>query len=127
MSVTPINLPSAPPAKGPYSTAVRAGDWIVFAGQIGIDPEHGTLVPGGMEAEAARIFETLNVLIAEAGATKARVARVAIFVTDLTQFPPVNAAYEAFLEGARPARTTVQVAALPVDASIEVEVWIHNG
>jgi len=126
MTTTPLTLAAAPPAKGPYSAAVRAGDWLVFAGQIGIDPESGALVPGGMEAEAARIFATLDALIAEAGATKADLARVAIFVTDLAQFPPINEAYEVFLEGARPARTTVQVAALPAGASIEVEIWIHT-
>ncbi len=126
MTVQPLPLSSAPPAKGPYSAAVRAGDWIVFAGQIGVDPASGELVGGGTLAEAARIFTTLDALIAEAGATKADLARVAVFVTDLGDFAAVNDLYEVFLAGNRPVRTTVQVAALPAGAHIEVEVWIHR-
>lgn len=126
MSVTPLSLPSAPPAKGPYSTAVRAGDWIVFAGQIGVDPETGALVAGGTLAEAGRIFTTIDALLAEAGVTKADIARAAVFVTDLGDFAAVNDLYGAFLGEHRPVRTTVQVAALPAGAHIEVEIWVHQ-
>jgi 2-iminobutanoate/2-iminopropanoate deaminase len=126
MTTEILPLPSAPQGKGPYSPAVRAGDWIVFSGQIGTDPATGSLVEGGMLAEADRIFATLDALIPEAGASKTDIARVAVFVTDLGEFAPMNEAYAAFFGEHRPARTTVQVAALPAGAHIEIEIWVHK-
>lgn len=123
MTVTPQTTPSAPPALGPYSHAVRAGDWLVLSGQVGIDPATGTLVAGGVEAQARRILTNIPAILADCGASLTDVAKSLIFLTDLADFQTVNGVYaEAFGEH-RPARSTVQVAALPGGAAVEVEVW----
>ena len=125
MSVQPLPTPSAPPVAGPYSTAVRAGDWLVLAGQIGFDPASGTLVDGGVEAEAAQALANVGAVLSDCNASWSDVAKVGIFLTDLGNFAAVNALYEETLGGHRPARTTVGVAALPAGAAIEIECWAY--
>ena len=110
---------------GPYSTAVRAGDWLVLAGQIGLDPATGTLVTGGVEAEAARALANVGAVLSDCHATWPDVAKVGIFLTDLGNFAAVNALYEEALGSHRPARSTVGVAALPAGAAIEIECWAY--
>jgi 2-iminobutanoate/2-iminopropanoate deaminase len=127
MSVRPLPTPSAPPARGPYSPAVAAGDWIVLAGQVGVDPETGELVPGGVEAEARQVLANVEAVLADCEVTWADVAKVGIFLTDLGNFGAVNALYEAELGEHRPARSTVGVAALPAGASVEIECWAYVG
>ena len=127
MSVEPLDTPSAPPVKGPYSPAVRAGDWIVCAGQVGVDPSTGELVAGGVEAEARQVLANLRGVLADAGATWADVAKVGIFLTDLGNFAVVNALYEAEIGAHRPARSTIGVAALPAGACVEIECWAYLG
>lgn len=127
MAVEPIDTPSAPPVKGPYSPAVRAGDWIVCAGQIGVDPATGELVAGGVEAEARQALANLRAVLADCAVVWSDVAKVGIFLTDLGNFPVVNALYEAELDGHRPARSTVGVAALPAGAAVEIECWAYVG
>lgn len=127
MAVEPIDTPSAPPVKGPYSPAVRAGDWIVCAGQVGVDPSTGVLVDGGVEAETQQVLANLRGVLADSEATWADVAKVGIFLTDLGNFAAVNALYEAEIGEHRPARSTVQVAALPAGAAVEIECWAYVG
>ena len=127
MSVEPIDTPSAPPVLGPYSHAVRAGDWIVCSGQLGIDPPSGVLVPGGVEDEARQVLANVGAILADAGASWSDVAKVTIFLTDLGNFAAVNALYEAALGGHRPARSTIGVAALPAGAGVEIECWAYQG
>jgi 2-iminobutanoate/2-iminopropanoate deaminase len=115
--------PSAPPAAGPYSPAVRAGEWVVLSGQLGLGAD-GALVEGGVAAQAARAFANVGGVLADCDATWGDVARVALFLTDLSAMPVVNACYESALGGHRPARTTIGVAALPMGAAIEVEAWV---
>jgi 2-iminobutanoate/2-iminopropanoate deaminase len=123
---TPIPTPHAPPVAGPYSPAVRAGDWIVCAGQVGFDPATGRLA-GGVEAQTRQALANVAAVLGDCGASLAAVAKTTVFVTDLGEFAAVNAAYaEAFGEH-RPARSTVQVAALPAGAAVEVEVWAYVG
>jgi 2-iminobutanoate/2-iminopropanoate deaminase len=110
---------------GPYSPAVRAGDWLVLAGQVGIDPATGKLVPGGTEAEARQVLANVGAVLADCAATWADVAKVTIFLVDMTEFPLVNAVYEAAIGTHRPARSTVAVAALPAGARVEIETWAH--
>ena len=124
MSVHSLPTPSAPPVAGPYSPAVRAGDWIVLAGQLGLGND-GALVAGGTEAQARQALANVAAVLADCGASWGHVAKVTLFLTDLTEFPAVNAVYAETLGSHRPARTTVQVAALPAGASIEVECWAH--
>jgi 2-iminobutanoate/2-iminopropanoate deaminase len=125
MKVEPVPTPSAPPAAGPYSPAVRAGDWLVLAGQIGIDPATGRLVAGGTEAQARQVLANVGAVLADCGASWSDVAKVGIFLTDLGNFTAVNALYEGVLGGHRPARSTVGVAALPGGAEVEIECWVY--
>lgn len=125
MPVSPVPTPTAPAPAGPYSPAVRAGDWIVLAGQIGLDPATGALVEGGTEAEARRVMLNLAAVLGDCGATFTDVAKTTVFLTDLADGPAVNAIYTEAIGDHRPARSTVQVAALPAGAHIEVEAWVH--
>jgi 2-iminobutanoate/2-iminopropanoate deaminase len=117
--------PSAPPVAGPYSPAVRAGDWYVLSGQIGLGAD-GSLAAGGIDAEARQVLANVGAVLADVGSTWADVAKVTIFLTDLGNFGAVNALYEGALGSARPARSTVQVAALPAGASVEIECWVYR-
>ncbi len=112
----------APSPIGPYQQAIVFGDLLFTSGQIGIDPSTGKLVPGGVEKEAERIFESLLAILKEAGSSPHQVIKVNIFLVDLGHFSLVNKIYENFLGDARPARTTVQVAGLPMGAAIEVDL-----
>lgn len=120
-----LPTPSAPPVAGPYSPAVRAGDWVVLSGQLGLDAD-GALVAGGTEAEAGQALANVAAVLSDCGASWADVAKVAIFLTDMGEFPRVNARYEQALAPHRPARTTVAVAGLPAGASIEIECWVYQ-
>jgi 2-iminobutanoate/2-iminopropanoate deaminase len=125
MAVEPVSTPSAPPAAGPYSPAVRAGDWIVLAGQVGLDPAGGGIVGGGVEAQARQALANIAAVLRDCGAALTDVAKTTVFVTDIGQFGTVNRVYaEAFGEH-RPARSTVQVAALPAGAEVEIEAWAY--
>ena len=124
--VRPVPTPHAPVPAGPYSPAVRAGDWLVLSGQIGLDPATGTLVTGGVEAEAAQVLANIGAVLGDCGADWADVAKVAIFLTDIGNFAAVNALYERTMGGHRPARTTVAVAGLPAGAAVEMECWAHR-
>jgi len=126
MTVEIVRTPHAPPAAGPYSPAVRAGDWIVLAGQVPIDPSTGRLVDGDAAAQAGQALANVAAVLRDCGASLADVAKATVFVTDLGRLAAVNEVYaEAFGEHA-PARSTVQVAALPLGAMIEIEVWAHS-
>ena len=123
MAVAPVVTPNAPALAGPYSPAVRAGDWIVLSGQLGLDPATNVLVEG-LEAQARQVLANLGAVIRDCGAAMTDVAKTMLFMTDLAGFPVVNAAYaEAFGEH-RPARSTIQVAALPMGAVVEIEAWL---
>lgn len=126
MPATPVPTPNAPPVAGPYSPAVRAGDWLVLAGQVGVDPASGTL-PGGVEAQTRQALANVAAVLADCGASLADVAKTTVFVTDLGDFATVNAVYAEAFGGHRPARSTVQVAALPAGALVEIEAWAHVG
>jgi 2-iminobutanoate/2-iminopropanoate deaminase len=124
MSVHPLPTPSAPPVAGPYSPAVRAGDFVVLAGQVGFGPD-GTLADGGIEVETRQVLANIEAVLADVGATWGDVARVTIFLTDLGNFATVNALYEGAIGASRPARTTIGVAALPAGALVEIECWAY--
>jgi 2-iminobutanoate/2-iminopropanoate deaminase len=124
MSVHPLPTPSAPPVAGPYSPAVRAGDFVVLAGQVGFGPD-GTLAEGGIEVETRQVLANIEAVLTDVGAAWGDVARVTIFLTDLGNFATVNALYEGAIGASRPARTTIGVAALPAGALVEVECWAY--
>jgi len=125
MPAVPVPTPSAPPAAGPYSPAVRAGDWLVLAGQVGIDPASGKMVAGGVEAEARQVLANVGAILADCGASFADVAKTTVFVTDIADFALVNAVYAEAFGDHKPARSTVEVAALPAGAHVELEAWAH--
>jgi 2-iminobutanoate/2-iminopropanoate deaminase len=124
MGVEPIRTPSAPPVAGPYSPAVRAGDFVVLAGQVGFDAS-GTLVAGGIDAETRQVLANIASVFDDVGAGWGDVARATIFLTDLGNFGTVNALYEGAIGPHRPARTTIGVAALPAGALVEIECWVY--
>lgn len=116
-----INTPAAPAAIGPYSQAIRAGDFVFTSGQIGLDPTSGALAEG-VEAQARQALVNLAAVLAEAGATFADVAKTTIFLADMADFQSVNQVYAAQFTAAPPARSTVQVAGLPRRALVEIEM-----
>jgi 2-iminobutanoate/2-iminopropanoate deaminase len=119
----PVDTPNAPPVAGPYSAAVRAGDWLVLAGQVPIDPVTGALVEGDASAQCRQVLANLAAVLADCGATLADVAKTTVFVTDLGDFGAMNAVYAEEFGDHKPARATVQVAALPLGAKVEIEAW----
>jgi 2-iminobutanoate/2-iminopropanoate deaminase len=127
MPVTPAATPSAPPVAGPYSPAVRAGDWLVLAGQVGLDPATGTIVDGGAEAQARQVLANIAAVLGDCGASLRDVAKTTIFVTNIGSFADVNAVYAEAFGDHRPARSTVEVSALPGGALVEIETWAYLG
>lgn len=128
MSVEPITTPSQPWAGGPYSTAVRAGDWIVCSGQVGIDPASGNVVSGGVEAQARQALANVTAVLSDAGATWADVAKVTLFigVESPQGMQEINAVYGEVVGEHRPARSAIGVAWLPLGTVFEVEVWAYR-
>lgn len=116
-----INTTAAPAAIGPYSQAVRAGDLIFTSGQIGLDPITGKLVEG-IEAQTRQVLANLAVILEAAGATFENVVKTTIFLTDMGDFQTVNMIYASEFAADPPARSTVQVAALPRRALVEIEM-----
>ena len=122
---TAISTSAAPAAIGPYSQAIRVGDTLYTSGQIPIDPATGEFVPGGIAEQTTQVLENLKAILAEAGADFTHVVKTMVFLKDLKDFAAMNGVYARYLapEGAiAPARSTVQVAALPKDALVEIEV-----
>jgi len=118
--------PGAPPPVGPYSPGVLAGGWLYLSGQIAL-MEDGTLVPGGVDAEARLVFERLGRMLSMAGATPAHVVKVTLYLTDMASFQTVNAACASFFFEPYPARVTVGVRELPRGANLEVDVVAYLG
>jgi len=121
MSHERIASERAPRALGPYAPAVRAGELVFCAGQIGLDPATGKLVPGGVAAETARVCENLAAVLEAAGLRLADVVKTTVYVVDLGEFAIVNEVYGRYFPAPHPARATVQVAALPAGARVEIE------
>jgi 2-iminobutanoate/2-iminopropanoate deaminase len=116
-----IATPGAPRALGPYSQGVAAGDLVFCAGQVGLDPATGALVPGGIAAETGRVLENLGAVLAVAGLSLADVVKTTVFLVDLAEFAAMNEVYGRHFSAPYPARATVQVAALPAGARVEIE------
>jgi 2-iminobutanoate/2-iminopropanoate deaminase len=116
-----IESPSAPRPVGPYSQAVSSGELVFCAGQIGLDPASGKLVPGGTVAELQQALFNLAAVLAAAGLGMEDVVKTTLFLVDLADGPAVNAAYGEAFRAPYPARSTVQVSALPAGARIEIE------
>jgi|HubBroStandDraft_6_1064221.scaffolds.fasta_scaffold76799_3 2-iminobutanoate/2-iminopropanoate deaminase len=111
----------APPV-GPFSAAVSAGEFVFLSGQVGQDPLTSKLVAGGASAQTEQIFKNLRAVLRAAGKSFADVARVGVYLTDMADFAAMNAVYERHFDRPYPARTTIAVAALPLGASVEIDV-----
>lgn len=116
-----ISTHSAPAAIGPYSQAIADGDWVFCSGQLGVDPATSRVVEGGVAAETRRAMENLREVLTAAGLGFDDIVKTTIYLADLTDFELVNRIYDEHLNGPYPARSTVQVAALPRGARIEIE------
>jgi 2-iminobutanoate/2-iminopropanoate deaminase len=116
-----IATPHAPAAIGPYSQAVQIGDLIYTAGQIPLVPETGKLIEGGIEAQTRQVMQNLANILEAGGSSLAQVVKTTIFVTNLGDFAAFNKIYGSFFTGDPPARSTVQVTALPLGAHVEIE------
>lgn len=120
--ITTLSTPHAPAAIGPYSQAKVVGNLLFTAGQIPLVPETMEMVTGSIQAQTERVLQNLDAVLREAGTGWDRVVKTTVFLTDLADFAAFNAVYEQHLGGAKPARSTVQVAALPKGAQVEIEL-----
>jgi 2-iminobutanoate/2-iminopropanoate deaminase len=111
----------APAAIGPYSQALRTGEWIFISGQIPLDPVSGQIVQGDVTAQSERVMKNLDALLAAAGSSFADVVKTTVYLVDLAHFAAVNEVYARWFEPPYPARATVQVAALPRGALVEID------
>jgi 2-iminobutanoate/2-iminopropanoate deaminase len=116
-----VSTASAPAAVGPYSQAIATDDLVFCSGQVGLDPATGTLVEGGLEAQAERAIANLAAVLDAAGCTFADVVKTTCFLVDIDDFAAFNAIYGRFMPDPPPARSTFAVAALPKGASVEIE------
>jgi 2-iminobutanoate/2-iminopropanoate deaminase len=118
---TAISSPNAPKAIGPYSSALRAGDWLFISGQIPFDPATGQLIDGDIAVQTRRVFENIGALVSAAGLTFADIVRTTVFLADMNDFAAMNEIYRTYFSEPYPARSTVQAARLPRDARIEID------
>ena len=112
----------APAAIGPYAQAVSVGGFLYTSGQIALDPKTGEIVAGGFEAQARQVLANLRAVLASAGCTFHDVVKATVYVVDLAEFPKLNALYGEAMGDHRPARSTVQVAALPKGGLVEIDL-----
>ena len=116
-----IQTEQAPKPIGPYSIGIQCGDFIFTAGQAGVDPQTGKLVPGGIAAETNRVFLNLQAILEAAGSSLSGIVKTTVFLRDMNDFGAMNTVYTGFFKTNFPARTTVQAAALPLGAAVEIE------
>ncbi|HSF83070.1 MAG TPA: RidA family protein [Anaerolineales bacterium] len=117
-----IKSDKAPRALGPYSVANRFGTFVFAAGQLGLDPATGELVKGGVEAETRQALTNLKYVLEAAGSGMDQVVKTTVFLRDMDDFIKMNSVYAEFFTADFPARSTVQVAALPKNAAVEIEL-----
>jgi 2-iminobutanoate/2-iminopropanoate deaminase len=123
-----ISTSEAPAAIGPYSQGVRAGSTIYYSGQIPLDPKSGQVVSGGIDVQARRVMENIAGLLRAEGLGFGNIVKTTIFLADIGDFQTVNEIYGSYFKQAPPARSTVQVPALPKGARIEIEaIAVANG
>jgi 2-iminobutanoate/2-iminopropanoate deaminase len=116
-----IATEGAPKAIGPYSQAIRVGDWLYTSGQVALDPATGELVGPDFAAQARRVFENLKAVLTAAGMTFSHVVKATVYLTDMANFQTLNGIYSEYMGDHKPGRTTVAVAGLPKNALVEID------
>ena len=117
-----LDAPSGPAPVGPYSVAVEANGFVFISGQGALDPSTNQLVVGGVEAETEQVMKNIGSILADVGLGYDDIVKTTIFLADMDDFPLVNAVYGKYVADAKPARSTVEVARLPLDINVEIEV-----
>jgi 2-iminobutanoate/2-iminopropanoate deaminase len=120
-----VSTPAAPAAIGPYSQAIRAGALLFLSGQIPIDPATGSLVDGGIEAQTRQVFQNIGEILKAGGTSFDGVVTATVYLADMNDFAKVNEIYATYFSSPAPARATVQVARLPKDCLVEIQVIAH--
>jgi 2-iminobutanoate/2-iminopropanoate deaminase len=118
----PLSTPHAPAAIGPYSQAIRAGDFLFVSGQIPLDPETGTLVEGDVAAQTHRVLRNLGAILEAAGASFRDVVKTTVYLADMAEFAAMNEVYATYFPASPPARATIQAARLPRDVRVEIDL-----
>jgi 2-iminobutanoate/2-iminopropanoate deaminase len=116
-----IAVPGAPRPIGPYSPAIRAGNFLFISGQVPFDPQTGALIAGDIHAQTERVMKNLGALLKASGAGFEHVVKTTVFLADMNDFAAMNETYAKFMTDPPPARSTVQVARLPRDARVEID------
>ncbi len=119
---TIVHTDKAPAAIGPYSQAVKAGGFLFLSGQVALDPASGQVVEGDVRAQTERVLQNLQAVLAAAGSSLAAVVKTTVFLADMNDFAAMNEVYGRFFSGDPPARVTVQVARLPKDVPVEIDL-----
>ena len=122
---TIVRPKKSPPAVGPYNHAVRVGDMLFCAGQIPIDPKTGNLAEGDVKAQTFQVLENVKAILDDQKLTFKNVVKTTVFLTNLADFAAMNEVYSKYFTADHPARSTIQVAALPRNANVEIEVVAH--
>jgi 2-iminobutanoate/2-iminopropanoate deaminase len=117
-----VSSATAPAAIGPYSQAIKAAPFLFLSGQIPLDPATGALVEGGVDAQTRQVFQNIEEILKAGGSSFDRVVSATVYLTDMNDFATVNEIYGTYFSSPAPARATVQVARLPKDARVEIQV-----
>ena len=121
-----INTTKAPSAIGPYSQAVRVGDFLYISGQIPLDPKTMEMIKGDIELETEKVLRNIEAILSAEGLNFGHVIKTTVYLTDLSEFARMNQVYENFFSNTKPARACVQVAALPKGAMVEIDAIAHS-
>jgi len=117
-----VSTKDAPQAIGPYSQAIKAGDLVFLSGQIAIDPATSNIIEGNISAQTERVLKNISAILAAAGTSLERVVKTTVFLKNMSEFVAMNEVYGKFWKSAPPARSTVEVARLPKDVLVEIDV-----
>ena len=122
MAIVGISSTDAPAAIGPYSPGVKIGNLVFLSGQIPIDPTTGNIIPGDIKTQTHQVFRNIAALLKASGATSRNIVRTTVFLADMDEFAVMNEVYASYVDDPPPARSTVQVARLPKDVRVEIDV-----
>lgn len=123
----PVTTTGAPGAIGPYSQAIRAGDFVFLSGQIPLDPETGRIVADGVVDQTHQVLKNLGAVLEAAGASYSRVVKTTVYLADMGEFNAMNQVYAEYFGAPAPARATVQAARLPRDVRVEIDAIAYVG